>query len=196
MSHHAASCRTVLPCDLIPPLPVARWGEQSCGHPLKRQPWLLWRFQEQGLKQSQLELLLKLFSDVQGKNASSTSESGGRGRSGGNLAGMDLLWQPEVSFLYFSTLHLTVQLTHYLVSGGPAIPQPTVQLLKPGDVGSSSRGDPEPVGVLLAAQHRHPRRREEGEGSPHPGRAAQDGGGQGGLRRRHRPQEPRHRPEE
>jgi len=39
-----------------------------------------------------------------GKNASSTSESGGRGRSGGNLAGMDLLWQPEVVQPYLNLL--------------------------------------------------------------------------------------------
>jgi len=39
-----------------------------------------------------------------GKNTSSTSESGGRGRSGGNLAGMDLLWQPEVVQPYLNLL--------------------------------------------------------------------------------------------
>ena len=72
---------------------------------------------------------MKRFFDVQGKNASSTSESGGRGRSGGNLAGMDLLWQPEVSFIYFPTLYMTVQLTHMFFTIRFQVVQPYLNLL-------------------------------------------------------------------
>ena len=87
-------------------------------------------------------------------------------------------------------------LHHPMVSGGAAVPQSALKLFQPRDIGSSSRSDPEPVCVLLAAQHRHQGRGEEGEGATHPRRAAQDGGGQGRLCRRHCPQKPRHRPEE
>ena len=87
-------------------------------------------------------------------------------------------------------------LHHPMVSGGAAVPQPLIKLFQPGDIGSSRRSNPEPLCVLLAAQHRHQGRGEEGEGATHPRRAAQDGGGQGCLRRRHCPQKPRHRPEE
>ena len=43
---------------------------------------------------------------------------------------MDLLWQPEVSFLYFSTLHLTFnQLTHVFFIAQFQVVQPYLNLL-------------------------------------------------------------------
>ena len=73
--------------------------------------------------------------------------------------------------------------------GCPALSQPPLKLLKPGDAGGRGGSNPEPVGLLLAAQHRHQGRRQEGEGAAHPGRVAQDGGRQGRLCRGHCPQE-------
>ena len=42
---------------------------------------------------------------------------------------MDLLWQPEVSFIYFPTLYMTVQLTHMFFTIRFQVVQPYLNLL-------------------------------------------------------------------
>jgi hypothetical protein len=51
------------------------------------------------------------------------------------------------------------------LSGRSALPQSALQLFQPRDIRGCRRRDPEPVRLLLAAQHRCEGGREEGEGA-------------------------------